>query len=144
VAFPDPAQVALQGERVSLVPLSVLIELELASGISAPHRLRDLADVLELIRIRKLGEDFADSLDPSVRAKYVELCAAAKHGAGTKGSRRLPRRASAHERRRNARRATPRTSCATRYKHGTSSNVIAVANNNPHPSASDIGLNTAS
>lgn len=78
VAFPDPAQVALRGERVALVPLSVLIELKLASGISAPHRLRDLADVLELIRIRQLGEDFADSLDPSVRAKYLELCAAAK------------------------------------------------------------------
>jgi hypothetical protein len=81
VAFPDPAQVALRGERVSLVPLSVLIELKLASGISAPHRLRDLADVLELIRIRKLGEDFADSLDPSVRPKYLELCEAAKHSA---------------------------------------------------------------
>jgi hypothetical protein len=79
VAFPDPAEVALRGERVSLIPLSVLIELKLASGISAPHRLRDLADVLELIRIRKLGEDFADSLDPSVAAKYLELCAAAKH-----------------------------------------------------------------
>jgi hypothetical protein len=79
VVFPDPAQVALLGERVSLVPLSVLIELKLASGISAPHRLRDLADVLELIRIRELDEDFAESLDPSVRAKYLELCAAAKH-----------------------------------------------------------------
>jgi hypothetical protein len=49
--------------------------------ISAPHRLRDLADVLELIRVRELGEDFADSLDPSVRAKYLELCEAAKHAA---------------------------------------------------------------
>jgi hypothetical protein len=73
VAFPDPARVALRGERVALVPLNVLIELKLASGIWAPHRLRDLADVLELIRIRQLGEDFADSLDPSVRAKYLEL-----------------------------------------------------------------------
>jgi hypothetical protein len=71
----------MRGERVSLVPLNVLIDLKLASGISAPHRLRDLADVLELIRIRKLGEDFADALDPSVRAKYLELCAAAKHAA---------------------------------------------------------------
>ena len=81
VAFPDPQKVALRGERISLVPLNVLIELKLASGISAPHRLRDLADVLELIRIRKLDDDFADSLDPSVRAKYLELCAAAKLGA---------------------------------------------------------------
>jgi hypothetical protein len=81
VAFPDPAQVALRGERVSLVPLSVLLELKLASGISAPHRLRDLADVLEVIRIRKLGEDFANLLDPSVQDKYLELHAAAEQGA---------------------------------------------------------------
>ena len=47
IAFPDPAEVALTGERVSLLPLRVLVELKLASGISAPHRLRDLADVLD-------------------------------------------------------------------------------------------------
>jgi hypothetical protein len=86
VAFPDPAEVALRGERVSLIPLHVLIELKLASGISAPHRLRDLADVLELIRIRKLGEDFADSLDPWVQAKYLELCAVAKFAAADDAS----------------------------------------------------------
>lgn len=78
VAFPDPANVASTGERVSLVQLPTLIELKLASGISAPHRLRDLADVLELIRIRSLDECFADELDPSVRTKYLELLAAAR------------------------------------------------------------------
>lgn len=78
VAFPDPANVASTGERVSLVQLPTLIELKLASGISAPHRLRDLADVLELIRIRSLDESFADELDPSVRTKYLELLAAAR------------------------------------------------------------------
>jgi hypothetical protein len=50
-----------------------LIELKLASGISAPDRLKDLADVQELIKIRKLGADFALKLDPYVRAKYLEL-----------------------------------------------------------------------
>src|SRR5690606_37655595 len=78
VAFPDPANVASTGERVSLVQLPTLIELKLASGISAPHRLRDLADVLELIRIRSLDETFAEELDPSVRTKYLELLAAAR------------------------------------------------------------------
>ena len=50
VVFPDPAQAAVRGRRVALLPLQKLIELKLASGLSAPHRLKDLADVLELIR----------------------------------------------------------------------------------------------
>jgi hypothetical protein len=47
--------------------------LKLASGISASDRLKDLADVQELIKIRKLNADFAVKLDPYVRAKYLEL-----------------------------------------------------------------------
>ena len=38
----------------------------------------DLADVLELIRVRGLDEAFASELDPSVQAKYLELHAAAQ------------------------------------------------------------------
>jgi hypothetical protein len=45
--------------------------------MSAPHRMKDLSDVLELIRIVKLPRDFAGQLEPSVRAKYDELWAAA-------------------------------------------------------------------
>jgi hypothetical protein len=78
VAFPDPRAVAVRGERVALLPLAKLIELKLASGISAPHRLRDLADVLELIRILSLPRETAESLDPSVRAKFDELWQAAQ------------------------------------------------------------------
>jgi len=73
VCFPDPAVHARRGARVALLCLEKLVELKLASGMTAPHRLRDLADVLELIRIRKLPEDFARSLDPYVRDKYLEL-----------------------------------------------------------------------
>ena len=43
----------------------------------APHRLKDLADVQELIRIKKLGLDLSRRLDGSVRDKYVELWHAA-------------------------------------------------------------------
>jgi hypothetical protein len=50
-----------------------LIELKLASGMTAPDRLRDLADVQELIKVKGLTEDFADGLDESVREKYREL-----------------------------------------------------------------------
>lgn len=78
VAFPDPGKVALRGRRVALLPLASLIELKLASGMSAPHRLKDLADVLELIRALSLPRETADSLDASVRAKFEELWQAAQ------------------------------------------------------------------
>ena len=73
VAFPDPAEAAVRGRGVALLPLPRLIELKLASGMSAPHRLKDLADVLELVRVLSLPRDLAASLDTSVRAKFEEL-----------------------------------------------------------------------
>jgi hypothetical protein len=76
VAFPDP-QVAEQTGKYRLLPLATLVELKLASGMTAPHRLKDLADVLELIRARGLPESFADSLHPYVRQRYLELHKAA-------------------------------------------------------------------
>jgi hypothetical protein len=73
VVFPDPAIVAERGARVALLPLPMLIELKLASGMTAPHRLKDLADVQELIRLRHLPQALADVLNPFVREKYLEL-----------------------------------------------------------------------
>jgi len=78
ISFPDPAEQAVRGERFALLPLAKLIELKLASGMTAPHRLRDLADVLELIRINALEEPYAESLHPFVREKYQELWQAAQ------------------------------------------------------------------
>lgn len=78
VCFPDPAQVAERGHALALLPLPRLVELKLASGMSAPHRLRDLADVMELVRAAGLARSFAGALDPSVRAKYEELWDAAQ------------------------------------------------------------------
>jgi hypothetical protein len=80
VAFPDPATAAVRGERFALLPLSTLIELKLASGMTAPHRLRDLADVIELIRENTIEESFAEALDPYVREKFRELWQAAQAG----------------------------------------------------------------
>ena len=75
VAFPDPAApgatVEVNGVRV--VTLDKLIELKLASGISASHRLRDLADVQDLIVRLELPLAFAEGLDSSVQAAYREL-----------------------------------------------------------------------
>jgi hypothetical protein len=80
VAFPDPATAAVRGERFALLPLPTLIELKLASGMTAPHRLRDLADVIELIRENTIEESFAATLDPYVREKFRELWQAAQTG----------------------------------------------------------------
>jgi hypothetical protein len=73
VSMPNPADAATEIDGVRFVTLEKLIELKLASGISAADRLKDLADVQELIKIRKLDADFAAKLDPYVRAKYLEL-----------------------------------------------------------------------
>lgn len=78
VAFPDPALVAVDGERFRILSLPKLVELKLASGMTAPHRLKDLADVLELVRAAKLPAELAASLDPYVREKYLELWRAAQ------------------------------------------------------------------
>lgn len=53
--------------------LEKLIELKLASGMTAPHRLKDLADVQELVKIKNLTADFAEELNPFVREKILEL-----------------------------------------------------------------------
>jgi hypothetical protein len=78
VVFPDPKDAAVKGERVSLLPLPKLIELKLASGMSAPHRLKDLADVLELVKALALPRNTGEALDPSVREKFDELWQAAQ------------------------------------------------------------------
>jgi len=73
VAFPDPADVGIEGEDFRYLRLEPLIELKLASGSTAPHRLRDLADVQDLIVALELPRDLADKLDPSVRDAYRRL-----------------------------------------------------------------------
>jgi hypothetical protein len=65
--------------RVRVVNLPRFVELKLASGMTAPHRLQDLADVLRLIGAAKLPRELGESLDPYVRAKYDELWQTAQH-----------------------------------------------------------------
>ncbi len=79
VAFPLPAQASMRGAKYQVLTLPRLIELKLASGMTAPHRLHDLADVLRLARLASLPRDFALQLDPYVRAKYDELWTLAQH-----------------------------------------------------------------
>ncbi|MBE7552419.1 MAG: hypothetical protein HS126_15220 [Anaerolineales bacterium] len=73
VSFPDPASTSVELAGLRVVSLEKLIELKLASGITAAHRRRDLADVQDLIRALQLGEDFGEKLDASVRQVYAQL-----------------------------------------------------------------------
>jgi hypothetical protein len=79
VRFPDPKEVATPAGEFPVVSLARFIELKLASGMTAPHRLQDLADVLRLIETAKLPREFATSLDPYVGPKYEELWQSAQH-----------------------------------------------------------------
>jgi len=73
VCFPNPSENQTEIEGIKTLTLEKLIELKLASGMTAPHRLKDLADVQELIKIKDLSADFVEKLDPFVREKFWEL-----------------------------------------------------------------------
>ncbi len=73
VAFPDPTRSSVEREGIRWLDLPDLIELKLASGMTDPGRLKDLADVQELIRVLGLPEDYAEQLQPFVQDKYREL-----------------------------------------------------------------------
>ncbi len=73
VSFPDPAAVSFHSGGVRYLILPTLVELKLASGMTNDGRMKDLSDVLELIKILNLPANFTDGLNPFVRAKYLEL-----------------------------------------------------------------------
>jgi hypothetical protein len=79
VRFPPPAEAGTDAGRFRVVSLPRFLELKLASGMTAPHRIQDLADVLKLISVSKLPRELGDQLDPYVRDKYGELWATAQH-----------------------------------------------------------------
>ena len=80
VCFPQPSEATVEIDGVKFPTLEKLIELKLASGMTAPDRLKDLADVQELIKLRSLSAEFAERLNPYVREKYLELLNAVKRG----------------------------------------------------------------
>jgi hypothetical protein len=73
VGIPEPSTASTEINGIQFVTLEKLVELKLASGITAPSRLRDLADIQELIKVRALKKDFAGRLNPYVRDKFLEL-----------------------------------------------------------------------
>jgi hypothetical protein len=80
VSFPNPATASSRINGVRVVTLEKLVELKLASGMTAPDRLKDLADVQELIKARGLAREFGEKLNPFVRDKYYELWDAVAQG----------------------------------------------------------------
>src|SRR5256714_6010199 len=64
LSFPEPASASVEIDGVRVVTLEKLVELKLASGMTAPDRLKDLADVQELIKVRGLSSDFTEKLNP--------------------------------------------------------------------------------
>lgn len=73
VAFPDPEGVAETKDDIRILNLQTIVELELASGMTGSDRMKDLADVQELIKLLSLPADFGEQLSPYVRSKYREL-----------------------------------------------------------------------
>ncbi len=59
------------------VYLEKLIELKLAFGLSAAHRMRNLADLQDLIIALNLPLELKDELDKSVRPEYQRIWEAA-------------------------------------------------------------------
>ena len=80
VSFPKPSEASVEIDGVKFPTLEKLIELKLASGMTAPDRLKDLADVQELIKIRGLSGEFAEKLNPYVRENFLELVKAVQRG----------------------------------------------------------------
>jgi hypothetical protein len=79
VSFPAPETVReVRDESVPYVTLASLLELKIASGMTAAHRLQDLADAIQLIRANALPRSYSDQLNPFVRAKFDELWQAAQ------------------------------------------------------------------
>ena len=73
VSFPDPTSVAIQKDGIKYLTLPALIQLKLASGMTNPSRLKDLADVMELVKLLDLPRDFSRQLAPFVQEKYLEI-----------------------------------------------------------------------
>ena len=77
VAFPDPQDQTIEADHVRVIILEKLLELKLASGLSATNRMRDLADVQDLIIALNLPLNLMDKLDKSVRSEYKRIWEAA-------------------------------------------------------------------
>jgi hypothetical protein len=74
VAFPDPASSVIVGtDGLPILRLTTLLELKIASAMTAKHRPRDYDDAIQLIRRNQLPRNYGQQLNPYVHAKFDEL-----------------------------------------------------------------------
>lgn len=74
IAFPPPETVSwMNPEGLPFISLEALIELKLASGMTAKHRMQDMADVIQLIRVNQLPTSYVEKLNPYVAAAFNDL-----------------------------------------------------------------------
>jgi hypothetical protein len=75
VVMPDPATLALErdAQGLPIVPLTTLLELKIATGLTAPHRPRDFDDAIQLIKKNALPREYVERLNDYVREKFLEL-----------------------------------------------------------------------
>ena len=79
IRSPEPESVSeMRDDGIPYLTLATLLELKLASWMTAPHRLQDLADVIQLIRANSLSIEYSESLNTYVRDKFQELWHAAQ------------------------------------------------------------------
>jgi hypothetical protein len=67
ISYPDPQGASEVIDKIRVVDLATLVQLKLAA-----RRLKDWADVVDLVRFNNLDEAFAERLHPSVRKDYIE------------------------------------------------------------------------
>jgi len=72
VGFPDPATASVDIDGIRVISIEKLVEIKLASGLTNLQRMRDLADVRDLIAHLDLPLDLAEKLDASVRDTYIQ------------------------------------------------------------------------
>lgn len=73
VTFPNPTTAFVTIDGIRYLALPTLIELKLGSGLTAANRLKDVADIQELMKAIEISRSMAQSLDASVRRKFDEL-----------------------------------------------------------------------
>ena len=69
----DAPREAVEIRGIRVISLADLIRFKLRSGVSSPGRLRDLSDVLELIRASRLDKTFALRLPKELRPEFRKL-----------------------------------------------------------------------
>lgn len=81
VAFPEPeaiAEILSDDDGIPYISLKTLIDLKLASGMTAAHRPRDMDDVIQLIRVNALPRQYSETVNEYVRDTFLQMWDAAQ------------------------------------------------------------------